>query len=103
MGKCQLIGAMAYIDGWKEVARLVEKNMSEWGPELSDWTVKIRVFTDKDAQKADQGDEDAYRTIDEKNKILVVAYTPESVIDPEVEADLLMEEFVEVELDTEGS
>jgi len=96
MAKVELMGPMAYVQGWNEARDRVEEKMKDW-PELEQWTVRIRVFTQKDAVKFEQGDEDAYRDMDEKNKVLTLACKPESPADPEKEAYLIMSEFVNLE------
>jgi len=68
MAKVELMGPMAYVQGWDKVRDRVEEKMKDW-PELEQWTVRIRVFTKKDAVKFEQGDKDAYRDVDKKNKV----------------------------------
>lgn len=101
MPKVELLGGMSYVEGWEEVADLVQQKMEEWGDELKDWTVRIRTFTKKDAKRSEQGDEDALSQKDTEKKVLTVAFKAEPVTHPEVEADMIMQDFVELEEEDE--
>lgn len=101
MPKVELLAGMSYIEGWPEVAKLVEEKMKEWGDELKDWKVHIRMFTEEDAKRGRFGGEDFLSNKDAKRKILTVAFRPDPVEDPEVETDLIMQEFVGLEEEDE--
>ena len=95
MPKVELVGIFKHIKGWKETAKLVEEKMNEWGDKLEDWTVRIQEFTkDKNDNKLDFS---GFSKKDWENKILIINYLPNPVIDPEKDANAIMQEFEDLE------
>ena len=95
MPKVELVGIFKHIKGWKETAKLVEKKMSEWGDKLEDWTVRIKEIT-KD-KNDDEYEFLRFSSVHWKNKILRINYLPNPVTDPEKDANIIMQEFEDLE------
>lgn len=93
MPKIELVRGIESVEGWAEVARLLKQKMKKWGHQLKDWTVRVRAFSKEDEAKSGQGDEDAFSDLNREKKVLTVAFKPEPVRDPELEADMIMEIF----------
>lgn len=95
MPKVELVGIFKHIKGWKETAKLVEEKMSEWGDKLKDWTVRIKEIT-KD-KNDDEYEFLRFSSVHWKDKILRINYLPNPVTDPEKDANIIMQEFEDLE------
>jgi len=95
MPKVELVGVFNHTKGWKETAKLVEEKMSEWGDKLKDWTVRIKEIT-KD-KNDDEYEFLRFSSVHWKDKILRINYLPNSVTDPEKDANIIMQEFEDLE------
>ncbi|MBA7496417.1 hypothetical protein ES702_07025 [subsurface metagenome] len=96
MPKVELVGVFKHKKGWKETVKLVEEKMSEWGDKLKDWTVRIQEFAYKDKNE-DEYEDLNFAKVHWKNKILRINYLPNPVTDPEKDANIIMQEFEDLE------
>lgn len=95
MPKVELVGIFKHIKGWKETAKSTEKKMNEWGDKLKDWTVRIQEFSKN--KNNNESEFSGFSKKHMKNKILTINYLPDPVIDPEKEANAIMQEFEDLE------
>jgi len=99
MPKVELVGVFNHIEGWKETTKLVEEKMSEWADKLKDWTVRIKEeqYKDKNEDEYEFLNFPNFSSVHWKNKILRINYLPNPSTHPEKDANIIMQEFEELE------